>query len=85
MRELGVGINLVKSVVSKTSFEFAKRFIHITHGNLSPISVKEMDVAGVSLDARLLLFSHFKPDFSLSSLVKFSGGGYRVLAKLDAL
>lgn len=84
MADLGVGINLVKSVVSKDSFEFAKRFVHAKFGNLSPVSTREMDVAEHSLDARMLLLSHFNPTFSPSTLLRFSGAGYRVLSRLDA-
>jgi len=85
MAELGVGINLVKSVVSTTSFEFAKRFIH-QGANLSPVSFKELDVAAVSLDAAALLFEKFSeesPNTKLSSFMKLRGAGFRVLSKLD--
>jgi hypothetical protein len=61
MKDLGVGINLVKSVVSTTSFEFAKRFIHKGQ-NLSPISFKELDIAGASLEGAILLLSHFNEE-----------------------
>jgi len=82
MALLGVKINLVKSVVSTTSFEFAKRFITL-QGNLSPVSFKEMDVASCSLDATMQLFTHFRgQDFTASNVAKFSGAGYRVLATL---
>jgi len=84
MADLGVEINLVKSVVSTTSFEFAKRFIHKGQ-NLSPVSFKELDVAAVSLDAAVLLFQKFAEDkeWSLSSFMKLRGAGFRVLSKLD--
>lgn len=58
LSDLGVQINLVKSVVSTTSFEFAKRFVH-KGVNLSPVSFKEMDVASANLDGALTLFSRF--------------------------
>jgi hypothetical protein len=60
MDALGVDINMSKSVVSKDTFEFAKRIIN-KKGDLSPISFKEMDVASLSLDSALTLFSKFKP------------------------
>jgi uncharacterized protein YjbI with pentapeptide repeats len=61
MKDLGVGINLVKSVVSTTSFEFAKRFIHKGQ-NLSPISFKELDLAGASLEGAILLLAKFNEE-----------------------
>lgn len=84
MKDLGVGINLVKSVVSTTSFEFAKRFIHKCQ-NLSPISFKELDIAGASLEGAILLLSHFNEEsgWRISQLARFRGYGYRTLAKLN--
>lgn len=61
MKDLGVGINLVKSVVSKDTFEFAKRIIH-QDSNLSPASFKELDVASLSLEGALLLFNKFRAE-----------------------
>lgn len=85
LSDLGVKTNLVKSVVSTTSFEFAKRFYH-KGVNLSPVSFKEMDVASSNLDSLLMLFIHHwgKDKYPLSALVRFQGGGYRVLSKLTA-
>lgn len=84
MKDLGVGINLVKSVVSNTSFEFAKRFIHKGQ-NLSPISFKELDIAGASLEGAILLLSHFNKEggWRISQLARFRGYGYRTLAMLN--
>lgn len=83
MRALGVGINLVKSVVSTTSFEFAKRFYHLEE-NLSPCSFKELEVAQSSLDAMAMLFSKFLGDkVRIASFAKFRGHGYRTLGKLN--
>lgn len=61
MKDLGVGINLVKSVVSKDTFEFAKRIMH-QDSNLSPVSFKELDVASLSLEGALLLFNKFRAE-----------------------
>jgi hypothetical protein len=84
MCDLGVEINLVKSVVSTTSFEFAKRFIH-QNQNLSPVSFKEMDVASHNLDSLIMLYKRFLgEDWKLSSIAKFSGAGYRVLSKIGS-
>lgn len=58
MKALGVKINLIKSVVSKDTFEFAKRIIH-KDSNLSPASFKELDVASLSLEGALILFEKF--------------------------
>jgi len=58
MKALGVKINLIKSVVSKDTFEFAKRIIH-KDSNLSPASFKEMDVASLSLEGALILHNKF--------------------------
>lgn len=82
MKDLGVGINLVKSVESKDSFEFAKRF-YSKGINLSPVSFKEMDLAGASLEGAILLFSKFAKDPGrISPLVRFRGYGYRTLGSL---
>lgn len=70
MADLGVGINLVKSVISKDSFEFAKRFIH-KGVDLSPVSFKEMDVASKSLEASVALFDRHRPDWTKAEFAKF--------------
>jgi hypothetical protein len=82
MEDLGVGINLVKSVVSYDSFEFAKRFY--TKGvNLSPVSFKELDLAGSSIEGLILLHSRFSKDPGrISSIVRLRGYGYRTLGSL---
>jgi len=83
MKDLGVEINLVKSVVSKDSFEFAKRFV--SRGvNLSPVSFKELDVASSSLEAMIMLLSKFQGDqVRIASFARFRGYGYRVLSTLS--
>jgi hypothetical protein len=59
MKTLGVDINLIKSVVSKTHFEIAKRFVS-SEKNFSALSFKEMDVASKSLDATMSLFDRIR-------------------------
>jgi hypothetical protein len=59
MKTLGVDINLIKSVVSNTHFEFAKRFLS-SEQNFSALSFKEMDVASKSLDATMSLFDRIR-------------------------
>lgn len=83
MEDLGVSINLSKSLVSKDSFEFAKRFIH-RESDLSPLSFREMDVAGASLDALLQLLPKFQGmRIRLSSVLRFQGMGFRSLALIN--
>jgi hypothetical protein len=50
MSTIGVNISMQKSIVSKDSFEFAKR-LYASHCDISPVSFKEIDVAMSSLDA----------------------------------
>lgn len=61
MKDLGVDINMVKSVVSKDTFEFAKRIIH-RDSDLSPVSFKELDVASLNLEGAMILFNKFTPE-----------------------
>jgi hypothetical protein len=85
MKDLGVDINLVKSVQSKDSFEFAKRYF--TKGvDVSPLSFKELDVAGASLDALLQLVQRFQGGgLRLASILRLQGFGYRVLGNMNQL
>jgi len=82
MKALGVKINLIKSVVSKDTFEFAKRIIH-KDSNLSPASFKEMDVASLSLEGALILFEKFNVEWTIAAFVKYRGYGYKTLSKLN--
>lgn len=83
MKTLGVDINLIKSVVSNTHFEFAKRFVS-SEKNFSALSFKEMDVASKSLDATMSLFDRIRgTEWSAKDMLKFSGAGYRVLSLLS--
>lgn len=80
MAALGVEINLVKSVVSKDSFEFAKRF-YSKGENLSPASFKELEVSLSSLDAMALMLSKFQGEtVRVSTFARLRGYGYRSLA-----
>lgn len=82
MEELGVPINLNKSLISGNgTFEFAKRFICCTQ-DCSPLSFKELDVSMVSLDALLLLIKKFQKNLRLATLVRVLGFGYRSLGAL---
>lgn len=82
MKDLGVGINLVKSVISTRAFEFAKRIITL-ESDCSPVSFKEMDVASSNLDGLMQLISRFRGnDWPVASLAKFSGAKYRVLSHI---
>jgi hypothetical protein len=82
MKDLGVGINLVKSIRSKDSLEFAKR--NFVRGvDVSPLSFKELDVAGASLDALLQLVQRFQENVRLSSILRLQGFGYRVLGSMS--
>jgi len=81
MKALGVKINLTKSVVSKDTFEFAKRIIH-KDSNLSPASFKELDVASLSLEGALLLFEKFNVEWTIAAFVKYRGYGYKALSTL---
>jgi len=84
MRDLGLGINLSKSVISRNgSFEFAKRFI-VQGQDLSALSFKELDVAMLSLDAMALLLKRFGgPSWKLSNMFRILGFGHRSLAHLN--
>jgi len=82
MEDLGVGINLVKSVVSTDAFEFAKRF-YAKGVNLSPVSFKELDLAGSSIEGLILLYSKFAQDpRRISPIVRLRGYGYKTLGSL---
>lgn len=83
MAALGVDINLVKSVVSNDSFEFAKRF-YSKGVNLSPLSFKELEVSLSSLDAMSLMLSKFQGEtVRISTFARLRGYGYRSLALIN--
>lgn len=82
MKDLGVDINLVKSVVSNDSFEFAKRF-YSKGSFLSPVSFKELDLAGSSIEGLILLYSRFAKDPGrIAPIVRLRGYGYKTLGSL---
>jgi len=84
MKDLGVDINLTKSLVSKDTFEFAKRVIALK-GNLSMVSFKELDVSMASLDALSLMISKFSEvTIKPSVILRLRGYGYRVLSTFTA-
>lgn len=85
MKDLGVDINLVKSVQSSDSFEFAKRY-YTKGADVSPLSFKELDVASASLDAMLQLVQRFQGEgLRLASILRLQGFGYRVLGSMSQL
>lgn len=83
MKDLGVGINLTKSLQSETAFEFAKRFCY--RGEALPIvAFREMDVAAHSLDGLIQMLRRVGgPQWKLGMLMKFKGFGYRALSEMS--
>jgi hypothetical protein len=86
MKELGVGLNMSKSVISTngTTMEFAKRFI-VNGVDVSGTSLKQLAAAASSLSGLQMLFTNRATDkmsSALASMLKFSGKGYKVLATL---
>lgn len=84
MADLGVGIGFAKSLVSKDSFEFAKRYYRQGE-DLSPLSFRELDVASVSLYGLLSLLDRFGGlEVGIARVYRLRGFGYRSLARLKA-
>jgi len=84
MADLGVGIGFAKSLVSKDSFEFAKRYYRRGE-DLSPLSFREVDVASVSLYGLLALLDRFGgAKEGIARVYRLRGFGYRSLARLRA-
>lgn len=84
MADLGVDIGFAKSLVSKDSFEFAKRYYRRGE-DLSPLSFREMDVASVSLYGLLMLLDRFAgSEVGIAPVFKLRGFGYRALSKLTS-
>jgi hypothetical protein len=82
MADLGVGIGFAKSLVSKDSFEFAKRFYRRGE-DLSPLSFREVDVASVSLYGLLALLDRFGgAEEGIARVYRLRGFGYRSLSRL---
>lgn len=85
LRELGVGISMFKSVISREGAgEFAKRFFIKNGIDVSPISLSEAAVASGNLSAILELCSRHRTQVSASSLRYFQGKGFRVGSTLMA-
>lgn len=81
MDELGVGIGLAKSLVSRKGVaEFAKRFY--VPEDASPISVKEVAVA-LNDTSTLIALAHKRSKASIANIIAFLGYGYRVRGNLN--
>jgi len=84
MADLGVGINFAKSLVSKDSFEFAKRYYHRGE-DLSPLSFRELDVASVSLYGLLSLLDRFGGlEVGIARVYRLRGFGYKALSRIKS-
>lgn len=84
MDELGVGVGLAKSLISKTmSLEFAKRTF-IRGNDCSPVSLAEVSVSLVNLQAatELLRKCSCFINLKLSHVARFAGFGYKNLGRL---
>ena len=85
MDDLGVQVGLAKSLISKTrSLEFAKRTF-IRGRDCSPVSLAEVSVSLVNLQAAAELFAKCRGfiDLKLSHVARFAGFGYKNLAQLQ--
>jgi len=81
MDQLGVGIGLAKSLVSRKGvLEFAKRYI-VSGVDASPVPFKEMVAALVDFEYSTEFIRKYA--LGLGSLVKFLGYGYRVAGRLS--
>jgi len=83
MNQLGVGINLSKSIVStKLSFEFAKR-LGIKGQDVSPMAFKEMEAAQGSLSALAYFMTKWAGDKThIGVIARIMGSGYKACSKL---
>jgi len=81
MKEIGVGINLSKSLESPSGkvVEFAKRTLY-KGVNISPVPLKEI-FASIQSTQAAVQFA-FKYDLSYSSYLSLFGARYRVLGQL---
>jgi hypothetical protein len=94
-KEIGVDINLNKSLISdRHTIEFAKRFF-TSKGDATPISLGEVMVANISVDAMIGLIRKLEGndyvDFYIrrgkpmaSTAVAFYGYKFRTMGALDA-
>lgn len=85
MDRLGVEVGLAKSLISKTrSLEFAKRTF-IRGRDCSPVSLAEVSVSLVNLQAAAELFQKCSKfiELKLCHVARFAGFGYKNLAQLQ--
>lgn len=81
MSEIGVGIGLSKSLVSrKCTLEFAKRFF-VDGKDCSAISIKEVLVASLDIQTKLELARKYL--LTLPKLLSISGNGFRAKSSLN--
>jgi hypothetical protein len=86
MKELGVDVNMTKSLVSSNgSAEFAKRYI-CHFADASPLSWKEYAVATQSVDVALELLSKVATwrKVTVASLLDLYGKGYRAKSRVTS-
>lgn len=84
MADLGVDIGFAKSLVSKDSFEFAKRYYRRGE-DLSPLSFREIDVASVSLYGLLALLDRFGgSEVGIARVYRLRGFGYKSLSRIKS-
>lgn len=83
MREIGVDLNLSKSLLSPTGkvVEFAKRTLY-KGVNVSPIPIKEL-FSSIKSSQSSLQFAK-KYSLSPSSFLRLFGAGYKVLGRLQS-
>jgi hypothetical protein len=80
MAELGVGIGLAKSLISrKGGLEFAKRFF-VASGDASPVAFKELFAARGNLSS-MIAFAR-KWSLRVAGILDIMGQGFRVKASL---
>lgn len=84
MKELGVGVNVSKSLVGK-GIEFAKKFYLSSNGrfkrNITPISFKDYWVSSQSLQGAVEM--KIKYNLSLPALLWSLGWGYKAVGRLE--
>lgn len=86
MKELGVEVNLTKSLISHNgSAEFAKRFI-FNFEDVSPLSWKEFAVAKQSIDVAMELCSKIAQwrKVTVATLLDLNGKGYRAKSRITS-
>jgi hypothetical protein len=81
MKELGVGINLSKSLISVKGkvVEFAKRTLYLGM-NISPVPLKEIFASIQSTQAAVQFAQKY--DLNFSSYLALFGARYRILGQL---